>query len=67
MPFIKVEAGKMDKETKEKLIYSLTKAASESLGIPEESFTVLLKENELDNWGVGGKLLTKVLEEREHK
>ncbi len=67
MPFIKVEAGKMNKETKEKLISGLTKAASESLGIPEEAFTVLLKENEMDNWGVGGKLLTKVLEEREKK
>jgi 4-oxalocrotonate tautomerase len=67
MPFIKVEAGKMNKETKEKLISGLTKVASENLGIPEETFTVLLKENETDNWGVGGKVLTKVLEERSKK
>ena len=67
MPFIKVEAGKMNQETKEKLISGLTKAASESLGIPEEAFTVLLKENETDNWGLGGKVLTKVLEERAKK
>ncbi len=46
MPFIKVEAGRMNRETKEKLITGLTKVASESLGIPEESFTVLIKENE---------------------
>jgi 4-oxalocrotonate tautomerase len=65
--FIKVEAGKMNKETKEKLISGLTRAASENLGIPEEAFTVLLKENEMDNWGVGGKLLTKVLEERANR
>jgi 4-oxalocrotonate tautomerase len=64
MPFIKVEAGKMDKETKERLISGLTKAASESLGVPQEAFTILLKENETDNWGVGGKVLTKVLAER---
>ena len=67
MPFIKVEAGKMDQETKEKLISGLTKVASENLGIPEDAFTILLKENETGNWGVGGKVLTKVLEERENK
>ena len=39
MPIIKVEAGKMDQETKEKLITGLTRAASESLGIEEEAFT----------------------------
>jgi len=64
MPFIKIEAGKMNRETKEKLISGLTKVASESLGISEEAFTILIKENETDNWGVGGKVLTKVLEER---
>ena len=64
MPFIKIEAGKMNRETKEKLITGLTKAAIETLGIDEEAFTVLIKENETDNWGVGGKVLTRVLEER---
>jgi len=63
MPFIKVEAGKMDRETKEKLISGLTSTASESLGIEEEAFTILIKENETDNWGVGGRVLTRVLEE----
>jgi 4-oxalocrotonate tautomerase len=67
MPFIKVEAGKMNRETKEKLISGLTRAASESLGIAEASFTILIKENETDNWGLGGKVLTKVLEERAKK
>ncbi len=67
MPFIKLEAGMMDKETKEKLICELTKVASEALGISEDAFTVLLKENETDNWGVGGKVLAKVLEERAKK
>jgi len=67
MPFIKLEAGKMNKETKERLISELTKVASKNLGIPEESFTVLIKENETDNWGVGGKVLTKILEERANR
>ncbi len=67
MPFIKIEAGKMNRKTKEKLIIGLTKAASETLGIAEEAFTVLIKENETDNWGLGGKVLTQVLEERSKK
>jgi len=65
MPFIKLEGGKIDKEKKEKLISGLTKIASETLGIPEEAFVVLIKENEMDNWGTGGKVLSKVLAERE--
>ena len=64
MPFIKVEAGKMNRETKGKLISEITRAASESLGIAKEAFTILIKENETDNWGVGGRVLTQVLEER---
>ena len=64
MPFIQVEAGRMDKNQKEELISSLTKAASETLGISKEAFTILIKENELDNWGTGGRMLSKVLAER---
>ncbi|MDP4128454.1 MAG: 4-oxalocrotonate tautomerase DmpI [Bacillota bacterium] len=67
MPFIKLEAGKIDKEKKEKLISEFTRVASETLGIPEEAFVVLIKENEMDNWGTGGKVLTKVLAERANK
>ena len=64
MPFIKLEGGKIDKEKKEKLISGLTRVASETLGIPEDAFIVLIKENDMDNWGRGGKMLSKVLAER---
>lgn len=67
MPFITLEGGKIDREKKEKLISGLTKVASETLGIAQDAFIVLIKENELDNWGIGGKVLTKVLEERAKK
>ena len=67
MPFIQVEAGKMDKAMKEQLISALTKTASETLGIAEDAFTILIKENELDNWGTGGRMLSKVLAERAQK
>lgn len=64
MPFIQMEAGKYTKEQKERLISGFTKLASETLGIPEQNFIVLLKENEMDNWGTGGRMLNKVLAER---
>ncbi|WP_407311282.1 4-oxalocrotonate tautomerase DmpI [Desulfosporosinus sp. SB140] len=67
MPFIKLEAGSIDKEKKEKLISEFTKIASETLGIPQEAFVVLIKENPMDNWGTGGKMLSKVLAEKENK
>lgn len=67
MPFIKLEGGTIDKEKKEKLISELTRVASETLGIPETAFVVLIKENELDNWGTGGKVLSKVMAERASK
>ena len=64
MPFIKIEAGKMSKEQKAKLQAGFTKLASETLGINESAFTVLIKENEMDNWGVGGKMLSDILASR---
>jgi len=67
MPFIKLEAGKIDKDKKEKLISEFTRVASETLGIPEEAFIILIKENDTDNWGLGGKVLTKVMAERANK
>ncbi len=63
MPIISIDAVHPNQEQKEKLIAGLTKTASEILGVDEKFFYVLVKENDLDNWGVGGKTLTKFLEE----
>ncbi len=64
MPFISIEAARPTKEQKEKLIAGLTKTASEILGVDEKFFHVLVKENDLDNWGVGGKPLAQFLAEQ---
>ena len=64
MPFIKIEAAQVSKDQKEKLVESLTKAASEVLGIDGAFFYVLVKENDTDNWGVGGKTLTSFLQQQ---
>ena len=64
MPLISIDAVHPTKEQKERLIAELTKKASEILGVDEKFFYVLVKENDLDNWGVGGKTLAQFLAEQ---
>ena len=63
MPLISIDAVHPTKEQNEKLITELTKTASGILGVDEKFFYVLVKENDLDNWGVGGKTLTQFMAE----
>jgi len=64
MPIITIEAGQMNKEQKETLIQKFTTTASDILKLPEQAFVVILKENNSDNIGTGGKMLSKVIVER---
>lgn len=59
MPVVTVEAAKLNKEQKSQLVKEFTKMASEIMNVPEEVFTVLIKENQMDNIGFGGKLLSE--------
>jgi 4-oxalocrotonate tautomerase len=59
MPVITLEAGRLNKEQKSKLVKELTTKASEIMNVPEQAFIVLLKENEADNIGFAGKLLSE--------
>ncbi|MDO4535224.1 MAG: tautomerase family protein [Clostridium perfringens] len=58
MPVITLEAGSLNKNQKRELIKEFTASASKIMNIPEEAFIVLLKENNTDNIGVGGKALS---------
>jgi 4-oxalocrotonate tautomerase len=60
VPYIHIEAGRMSKEQKEELIAGVTKVASETLNVKPEHFYVLIKENDPDNWGVGGETLSEL-------
>ncbi|AEM77630.1 4-oxalocrotonate tautomerase [Thermoanaerobacter thermohydrosulfuricus] len=61
MPFITIEGpDNLSKETKAKLISELTKAASQVLNIPINAFSVIIKENNPDNIGVGGTPLSEL-------
>ena len=64
MPVITLEAGTLNKDQKNSLIEGFTKIASDTLKIPASAFVVILKENDGDNIGTGGKMLSRVMAER---
>ncbi|MCJ7501179.1 tautomerase family protein [bacterium] len=65
MPVIIFEAGnKMTLEKKRELIRELTDAAVRVTGLGAPAFTIYIHENEHDNIGVGGELLTEILARR---
>lgn len=59
MPIINFEGPHMTIEQKAKIVKEFTAAASETLNIPKEAFTVLIKENNMENIGVAGELLSE--------
>jgi 4-oxalocrotonate tautomerase family enzyme len=59
MPVIHFYGNEMTKEKKAELGEKLTKAAHEVFPfIPEEGFVVVINELSLDNFSVGGKLVS---------
>ena len=69
MPYISVESGTLAEEQKIELIQCLTQAASEVMHVPQEFFTVTIKELPDVNFGIGGRTIDKVKAEyiRKHK
>ena len=63
MPVITLEAVKLNKEQKGQLVKELTSTASKVLNVPEQAFIVFLKENDMDNIGFGGHLMSERNEE----
>ena len=60
MPLVKIDmwTGKTDEE-KEKLIAGVTKAFAD-IDIPTEHVHIVINENPPKNWGVGGRLGSKL-------
>jgi 4-oxalocrotonate tautomerase len=59
MPTITIEGPKIDDiEIKRNLVKELTEAAVKAYGFPIEVFVVYIKENPIENVGVGGKLIS---------
>lgn len=63
MPYISVESGTLTTEQKESLIQKLTEVSAEIMNIPEEFFSVTIKELPDKNFGIGGKTIDKVKSE----
>jgi len=59
MPVITIDAGRMSKEQKAKLVKELASKASETLNIPVEAFVTIIRENDMDNIGSGNQLLSE--------
>ena len=58
MPVITIGGPHMSKELKKDLIESFTREAARVTGIPTQAFIILINENDPDNVGVGGELLS---------
>ena len=59
IPHLIFDGPELTKEQKRTLVEKFTDAATEVTEIPKEAFVVTIKENKLDNIGVGGKLLSE--------
>lgn len=56
MPVVKIDLWEgRDSETKRKLIQSVSKAVSESLGIPVEHVQVIMNNVSKEDWGLNGE------------
>ncbi len=60
MPVITMEAAPLTPEQKRQLIAEFTESAARITGLDAAAFYVFLKENSLENVGVGGKVLADV-------
>jgi 4-oxalocrotonate tautomerase len=58
MPVITVETGRLNKEQKVRLVKDLTTTAANIMDVNEQAIIVFLKENESENIGFGGQLLS---------
>lgn len=60
MPVITFEGENLNREQKAELIRSLTKTASQTTGIPERFFSVILHEQSAENLGFGGETVEEM-------
>ena len=60
MPYISMESGKLTAEQKQLLIERLTQTAAEITHIPEQFFSVTLKELPDENFGIGGTSIAAI-------
>jgi 4-oxalocrotonate tautomerase len=62
MPVVIIESNKLSTEKKRELVKSVTEITANVCELPKSTITVLIKELERENVGVGGKLLSDIYE-----
>lgn len=58
MPIITIDGPHMSKDQKKDIIESFTREAARVTQIPTQAFIVIINENNPDNVGVGGEMLS---------
>ena len=58
MPIINVDVGKLSRDQKKELVREMTSTLARISGVPEAAIDVVIRENDPDNIGVGGVLLS---------
>lgn len=63
MPSITIESGVLSDGQKENLISRFTEVSSEIMNVPQEFFSITIRELPDKNFGIGGKTIDKVKSE----
>lgn len=61
MPFIQIDMGPSTNEKKKEVIEKMTNILSETISVPKQAITVIIRESNADNIGVAGEQLSERL------
>jgi 4-oxalocrotonate tautomerase len=61
MPVITFDGGKLSKDQKTELVREFTEISHKVTGIRKEAFVIIIHENDMENIGSGGELLSEKL------
>ncbi|MEW6010538.1 MAG: 4-oxalocrotonate tautomerase DmpI [Euryarchaeota archaeon] len=57
MPVIHIDSNKLSRKQKRELVKAITKVSSEIMKLPENAITIIIREVEAEDVGLGGQLL----------
>lgn len=57
MPVIHIDSNKLSRKQKRELVKVITKVSSEIMKLPENAITIIIREVEAEDVGIGGQLL----------
>ncbi len=57
MPVIHIDSNKLSRKQKRELVKAITQVSSEIMELPENTITIIIREVEAEDVGLGGQLL----------